>query len=130
MSPPGAAFNDFRLECTHGLLYTVFPRIVVHAPIRNPSKIKSLKTAKNACFRHQIGDFYIKIIAKFSDLYSGMHLYTSRPDFFEVEKKCTLDSLLLHAPLPRFRMHRCMHHNTGEYDIYMYVYTCMYRGPW
>ena len=42
--------------------------------------------------------------AKFSDLYSGMYLYTKRPNFFEGEKKGTLDSLLVHAPLPRFRI--------------------------
>ena len=73
---------------------------------------------------------------RFSDLYSGMHLYTITDlraitkfegdfnDFtkyviiyetarFFRRKKVPFGLTLVRAPLPRFR--RCMHHNAGEY---------------
>ena len=52
--------------------------------------------------------------SQISDLYSGMHLYTKRPDFFEV-KKCAIWTHFwcMHHCLGF--VHRCMHHNAGEY---------------
>ena len=67
------------------IIFTVFPRIVVHALIYGHSPI----------FPDEKYASYIDSLELFRTM-----LYNSA-NFFKV-KKCTLDSLLVHAPLPQF----------------------------
>jgi hypothetical protein len=59
---------------------------------------------------------------KFSDLYSGMHLYTKRPKFFEAKKSalCTHFWCMHHC---LGFVYKCMHHNAGEYGTSFLIFA-------
>lgn len=96
-----------------------------------------LQIPKNACFRLIIGHFILSIICrKISDLYSsGMHLFTKRPDFFDVKNALWTYFWCMPASYPACLLLNkrsdgtpgfqnlihwgdefgCMHHNAREY---------------
>ena len=62
--------------------------IVLHArsSIKSDLGLKAVKTPKIHVLGSKLAFILCQIGRKISDLYSGMHLYTKQPDFFEVKK--------------------------------------------